>query len=193
MFSIFKKKKERRELRLHLNMPLQPMHRHNLEDHIQNVLKQRGLGEVMGGGTMLDDKNGCLQSCDIEIDLVDPSAERLDAVVDLINRIGVAKGSSLVCEDSGEEIPVGTLEGLAYYSNGTELPQEVYDTCSIDHVIDEMLAAMKGKGAMYSYWEGPEWTILYFYGESFEEMKKSVEPFVSTYPLCQKCRIERIA
>lgn len=46
---------------------------------------------------------------------------------------------------------------------------------------------------MYSYWEGPIYTALYFYGISFAEMKKKIEPFIATYPLCQKSRIEQIA
>ena len=44
MFSIFKKKKVRRHLLLHLNMPLQPMHRHSLEDHIENVMGKGNSG-----------------------------------------------------------------------------------------------------------------------------------------------------
>lgn len=42
------------------------------------------------------------------------------------------------------EIQVGTLEGLAYYLNGAELPKEVYETCDINYVIDQMEQAMKG-------------------------------------------------
>ena len=34
---------------------------------------------------------------------------------------------------------------------------------------------------------------LYFYGSSFAEMKQRIEPFIATYPLCQKSRIEQIA
>ena len=31
-------------------------------------------------------------------------------------------------------IEVGTLEGLAYYSNGVDLPAEVYQNCDINYV-----------------------------------------------------------
>ncbi len=180
-------------MRLHLNMPLQPVHRHNLEDHLQSVLKQMNLGEVMGGGTLLNDKEHRVESCDIEIDLLDASDNSLHQVVELIDRIGIANGSRLLCEDTGEEIPVGTLEGLAYFNNETELPEDVYKTCDINQVFEGLIDAMKGKGTLYSFWESPEWTILYFYGQSFEEMKRSIEPFIETYPLCQKCRIVQIS
>lgn len=85
------------------------------------------------------------------------------------------------------------MEGLAYYLNGAELPKEVYETCDINYVIDQMEQAMKGIGSMYSYWEGDTYTALYFYGKSFSEMKRSIEPFIAEYPLCQKSRVEQIA
>ena len=56
-----------------------------------------------------------------------------------------------------------------------------------------MESAMDGIGRMYSYWEGQKYTVLYFYGTSFIEMKKRVEPFLAKYPLCQKSKIEQIA
>ena len=56
-----------------------------------------------------------------------------------------------------------------------------------------MEQAMEGIGRMYSYWEGSTYTALYFYGTSFAEMKEKIEPFIASYPLCQKSRIEQIA
>ena len=91
------------------------------------------------------------------------------------------------------KIEVGTLEGLAFYVNGTDLPDEIYESCDINHVIEQMESAMNGIGRFYSYWEGNEWTALYFYGVSFVEMKQKIEPFIASYPLCQKSRIEQIA
>lgn len=73
---------------------------------------------------------------------------------------------------------MGTLEGLAYYSNGVDLPDEVYKTCDINYVIEQMEQAIEGIGRMYSYWEGAKYTALYFYGNSFAEMKKKIEPFI---------------
>ena len=61
------------------------------------------------------------------------------------------------------------------------------------YVIEQMEQAMEGIGRMYSYWEGSTYTALYFYGTSFAEMKEKIEPFIASYPLCQKSRIEQIA
>lgn len=105
--------------------------------------------------------------------------------------MGIPKGS--VLQGIQPEIEVGTLEGLAYYSNGSDLPEDVYKTCDINYVIEQMELAMEEIGRMYSYWEGPAYTALYFYGSSFVEMKKRIEPFIAAYPLCKKSRIEQIA
>ena len=53
------------ELTLNLNSRLQPMHRHDLEDALQGILEKLNLGEVMGGGTLLNPETGEIVSCDI--------------------------------------------------------------------------------------------------------------------------------
>lgn len=192
MIRLLKKNRKKKELLLHLNMPLQPIHRQHLEDELQKLLKKENLGKVMGGGTMMNEQLDEIKSCDIQIDLYDDKDDAIDRLVSIINETGISKGSELICEDNDQRIEVGTLEGLAYYNNATELPQEVYESCDINHLIEEMLSAMKGVGGLYSFWESDKWTILYFYGNSFEEMKQKIEPIITTYPLCRKSKIERL-
>lgn len=55
---------------MNLNSRLQPMHRHDLEDALQGILEKVNLGEVMGGGTLLNPETGEIVSCDIEIHLM---------------------------------------------------------------------------------------------------------------------------
>lgn len=152
--------------------------------------KKSRQGKVTGGGTA-QNPNGEIAYCDIDIYLTEDTPERLNWLVSLLNTIGIPKGS--VLQGTGPEIEVGTLEGLAYYSNGADLPDEIYQTCDINYVIEQMEQAMEGIGRMYSYWEGSTYTALYFYGTSFAEMKEKIEPFIASYPLCQKSRIEQIA
>lgn len=180
-------------LTLNLNARLQPMHRFDLEDALQEVLEKERMGEVTGGGTLQNPRYGEIMSCDIEIHLNDDGRDTINRLVKHVTRLGVPKGSALSCVEPEFKIEVGTLEGLAYYSNGTELPKEVYENYDINFVIEQMDEAMKGIGHLYSYWETSEWTALYFYGTSFVEMKQKIEPFIASYPLCQKCRIEQIA
>ena len=105
------------------------------------------------------------------------------------------KGSKLILSDTADqkEIPVGRLEGLALYLNGTELPAEVYKSCDINYAIEQMEERLSGIGRLYSWWEGPSETALYFYGEGYKKMLDAIKDFIEEYPLCQKCRTEQIA
>lgn len=174
---------------LHLNARFQPKHRFELEDALQEILQKQNAGEITGGGTALKE-NGEIDSCDIEIDFFDDEKD-LEWFVSLLNAIGIAKGS--VLQGIEPPIPVGTLEGLAIYMNGTDLSEEIYKNCDINYAIEQLEQAIEGIGRMYSYRELDAFTALYFYGTSFSEMKEKMNPFVSGYPLCQKCRIEQIA
>lgn len=182
---------------LNLNARFQPMHRHNLEDALEKILSGYQLGYVDGGGTM-QSVSGEIESCDIELMLKDNSEESLVTLESIIEKLGVAKGSKLLLwneadEDVLCERPVGNLEGMALYLNGTDLPVEIYQTCDINYVIEQTEALMKGIGAMYSWWEGPQNTALYFYGENYEKMLTAIKNFTEEYPLCQKCVIKQIA
>ncbi len=186
-----KKFKEEREVRLilHLNARFQPKHRFELEDALQDILQEENAGEVTGGGTSMKE-NGEIDSCDIEIDFSD-AQKSLGWLVDLLNAIGIPKGS--VLRGTEPPVPVGTLEGLAIYIYESDLPEEIYKNCDINYAIKQLEQSIEGIGHMYSYRELKEFTALYFYGTSFAAMKEKMDPFVSSYPLCQKCRIEQIA
>lgn len=175
---------------LKLNARFQPKHRFELEDALQEILEKKQLGEVTGGGTF-QKSDGEITYCEIEIHLVNDNLDCIEWLVAWLNKIGIPKGS--VLQGVEPEIQVGTLEGLAYYSNGVDLPDEIYRTCDVNYVIEQMEQAIEGIGRMYSYWEGNTYTALYFYGTSFSEMKEKITPFIAEYPLCQKCRIEQIA
>ncbi len=177
------------QLILHLNARFQPKHRFELEDALQEIFQKNRAGEITGGGTLLK-ANGEIDSCDIEIDFYDDE-KSLEWLVNLLNAIGIPKGSVL----RGIEPPihVGVLEGLAIYMNGTDLAEEIYKSCDINYAIEQLERAIDGIGHMYSYRELNEFTALYFYGTSFAEMKAKMSPFISSYPLCQKCHIEQIA
>ena len=186
------KKNQTMEVTLNLNARLQPTHRHKLEDIIQNLLEKEKIGTVTGGGTSLN-TDGEFSFCNIDIHLNDNNPNTVKRLVEILNPVGIPKGSILQGTEPDFKTELGTLEGLGYYSNGTDLPDEVYKSYDINYVIEQMEKAMEGIGCLYSFWEGKAYTALYFYGTSYEEMKRKIEPFVASYPLCQKSRIERIA
>ena len=175
---------------IHLNARFQPRHRFELEDVLRDILEQKKLGTVDGGGT-LQSVTGEIMSCDIDVMLRDTKQDTMSALCGILNRFGIPKGSQLIFAEN--RIEIGLQEGLAIYLNGTDLPKEVYRTCDINYVIDRMDQLLADTGRMYSYWEAQKETALYYYGDNCEKMLARIKPFLETYPLLAKCTVTRIA
>ena len=73
-FDKFKKKEKYISITLQMNAKLQPIHRADFEDMIENVLKEKNAGEIVGGGSLLM-PNGEISCCDIEFSIMDADAE----------------------------------------------------------------------------------------------------------------------
>lgn len=82
---------------------------------------------------------------------------------------------------------------MGVYLNGTDLPDETCAHCDSNHVYGEFDRQLGDEGRVVSYWQGPTETAFYIYGTSFDEMGLRLSAFIASYPLCAKCRIERIA
>ena len=196
--NLFEKKPKKSDRSEHvlvaqLNARIQPMQRGEFfEDPLDEMLKNEGLGEVSGGGT-LQAKSGEIEYCDIEIKLATHDASASARVVEILESLGAPKGSKLHVESNGTEIHFGKSEGLAIYLNGTDLPDDVYSSCDSNFVQSELDRLVTPVGRVLSYWQGPTETAFYLYGESFEAMRTSIEAFIANYPLCQKSRIEQVA
>jgi hypothetical protein len=177
-----------------LNARLMPIDRGEFEDPLNEFLKDRGLGEVTGGGTQLADEPAGIEYCDIEIALTDPSEANIAAVVGFLEELGAPKGSKLHLAQR-DPVPFGVGEGLALFLDGVTLPDEIYETYDLDQLVEAAneRMALGGGGRFFSHWQGSRETGLYFYGPSFARMNAALEPLVATYPLCQGARIEQIA
>jgi hypothetical protein len=178
----------------HLNARMMPLDRGGrYEDPLQEAFEKNGLGEVTGGGTM-QAESGEIEYCGIDVDLVD--LERgLPFIAKLLTECGAPKGSRLefTINDERKELAFGELEGLALYLNGTELPDEVYQTCDINFVYDEINRLLGERGSVQGHWQGPTETALYVYGNSAAEMRALIADLLDSYPLCQQSRLVQIA
>ncbi|HHV12354.1 MAG TPA: DUF1266 domain-containing protein [Clostridiales bacterium] len=184
---------------LHLNARLRPIDRRELyEDGVDETLKKYRMGEIVGGGTA-QGKNGEVEYCDIEISLKE---DAIEAFIGFINSVPIPKGSYFKIDEATiseksclqrDKIDVGQLEGLALYLNGVDLPEEVYKSCDINYLVEELDKLLECCGQLFSYFEGNTETALYFYGESFDKMKDRINSFTEDYPLCRQCRIIQIA
>lgn len=141
---------------------------------------------MTGGGTLLE-KDGMICECDVELAYY---SEYEQIFIELIKLLPCPKGSRLIYGKDGEnEIPVGNLEALALYLNGTDLPKEVYEKYDINVLFKKLADVLTDEYVLYDDCRGAIETGLFFYGESFEKLKAAIQPVVDEYPLCQKCRI----
>lgn len=171
---------------LHLNAKLQPEDRHDLEDLLNQLLQEQNLWEVTGWWNAID-PSGEPTSCDIEI-----LTQKPESLIELIEEIGVPIGSKLTWENFEQKI--WELQGLALYLNGTDLPDHVYQNYDINEVDDQIFDLLEDAILLNSFYEGESETALYYYLDcSFEEAKTKITPFLKSYPLCQKCRVVKIA
>lgn len=179
---------------VNINGRFQPMHRAELEDVVKMLLEKAGIGTLGEGGGTLQLPSGEVKECDFDVLLRDDAADTIKTLANILNRVGVPKGSEIIVDgDEEKRVPVGTFEGLALYLNGTDLPDEVYSNNDVNDLIELLDGALGEAGYLLSWWEGPRESALYFYGESFEKMRSLVLPVTAEQPLCARCRIEQIA
>lgn len=178
-----------------LNDKLMPIDRGEIYgDPLDEMLQMVGVGEVTGGGTM-QHASGEIEYCDLEIRINTDSLNdhQIQMIIDKLESNGAPKGSVLTIEKSGEKLPFGQKEGLALYLDGENLEDDVYKNCDPNFVIEEIKNLINDKSEIVRYWQGEKETGLYFYGDSFDAMYKSIAPFINEYPLCKGARVVKIA
>jgi hypothetical protein len=191
MHGIFKKKSPG-HITITLNAKLQPMHRADLEDAFDEICQKHGIeAEVVGGGT-LQEENGEVKECDIEIALKDLNEKTIETVKGLFESMLAPKGSYMSIEGQGK-VSFGKHEGLGLYLNGSDLPEEIYKSCDSNFVYQECERLLEGIATVDSHWQGPTETAIYMYGKNFKKIERAIKPLIESYPLCQKCRVVRIA
>ena len=208
---------------VNLKAKLRPEDQGELEDAFLDVCEQLALNaEIVGGGSLLDDNGESFESI-IEIALAECNDMIVDHIIGFFESTLAPKGSSLTIYEpsdssvkdiaikdidaentdldsevepevnEGRKINFGHHEGLGLYLNGKDLAPKIYQKYDIRHVFDKCNSLLKGVGMVNSYWQGYSETALYMYGDSYEQMVKRIEPFVSTYPLCNKSKMVKIA
>ena len=122
----------------------------------------------------------------LEWDVVVADAERfVTSILDLER--GMPKGSTV--EINGKAATFGDLDALAVYLNGTDLDDEVYADADLQAIVADLQEHLGGIGRMWSYWQGPTETALYFYGPDAAAIRAALEERVAEHPLMQRCRM----
>lgn len=157
------------------------------EDPLQAVLESKGLGNVSGGGSLLN-KLGGIDYVDVEIELANFD-EALDVVAETLESLGAPAGSELL-EASSERVlrEFGKQQCLAIYLDGVSLPDEVYSNLDFEAVVNE-IAAAAGDDSYHGFWQANEETGLFFFGADAEAMFSRVEPLLRRLPIGQNARV----
>lgn len=178
-----------------LNDKVMPIDRGDIyEDPLDTFLKENNYGEVTGGGTM-QLETGEIEYCDVEICLYSENIDKaiVNKIIEKLEERGAPKGSILLIEKTEEKILFGVTEGLGLYLDGINLSDEVYKNSNSEALATEIRKLANIKSDVLRYWQGNTETGLYFYGDSFENIQKSIESFVKTNPECENSRIVQIA
>jgi hypothetical protein len=178
-----------------LNDKVMPIDRGEVyEDPLDVFLKMKYYGEVTGGGTLMSKTNE-IEYCDVEIKVQDStfSDRSIKDIIAKLEELGAPKGSKLIIEQTGEEIPFGKLEGLAIYLDGINLSEEVYKNSDAEAIAAQIRELAGIKSEVLRYHEGNAETALYFYCASFSDMNDAIADLVATHPECENARIVQIA
>jgi hypothetical protein len=185
-----------------LNARLMPLDRgERFGDPLVEILagKFREVEET-GGGTLLSAQREP-QSSDVDLAVKGNAAEVLSAVLVALERLGAPKGSAVRVTGGAGPLrwlsrdriaKVGVTEGIGIYLNGTDLPDEVYQTSDVNELIAQLNRALGDAGQRYSAWEGPTETALYYYGPSAARMRELVTSVLASHPLAQRCRVVQL-
>lgn len=173
---------------LQLNARLQPVHRFEFEDMIEEILVKNKLGKVVGGGTSLLPTGG-ISGCNIEFNI---EMDKTNEFIAFLHQIDIIPKGSIISINN-IETEIGRAEGLALHLNGIDLAPEVYAKCDINELLEQLDNTLADIAVRLSHWEGSTETSIYYYGRNYIEMTDKISSITENHPLCEKCRIEQIA
>ena len=155
-----------------------------------SALKAYRLGKVISSSSQMNMELE-IEFAELELDIYNLD-EGIDTTKHVLEQAGAPAGSELRFMRDGSEtvVPVGKHEGLAIYLDGINLPDNVYEMCTLNELAGLISGGLSSAGAeIRGSWVGRNETSLYIYGPSAETIYDTIEPVLSSYPLCQNARI----
>lgn len=163
------------------------------EAPLNDYLQKQKIGEVTGGGTLMNAQKE-INYVEIEIELKQGTdiSEAGWSIIDRLEQLGAPKGSILILKKENKRIDFGIKEGMAVYldqSSNSDILQY-----NIDDVISRISDLIKARAENQRFMElKNKKTALYFYNDSFEEMRNSIAEYIDTYPLRKYIEVVQIA
>lgn len=153
---------------------------------LSKALEASGLGRVTAFSTR-DDEAGEPEILSIELSLVTDTPRALDHVASLLNDLDAPAGSTIGNAECPEMITFGRSFGLGLY-----LDRSCTDEQSRLDVVEACTDALEGQGLYQGSVSFGDRTALYFYGDSFNQMRAAVTYVMTTDPACKNAYARRL-
>jgi len=173
-----------------INDRCQPIDRGEYEDPLHDALEERKLGEVVGGGTQLNEDR-VIEYCELEVVVTGDLAEAKQVIQNTLEGNGLPKGSKIIIE--GEETEIGNHDVMALHFDNVGLTDAVYQENDINDVLAKLEGLLGDLGRRNSHAEIGNELVVYYGGLSFTVMKDKVEEYFLSQPLCENGKISQAA
>lgn len=173
-----------------INDRCRPIERGDYEDPLHDVLVERKLGEVTGGGTQLNE-NRVIEYCEIDVNVTGDLALAKETIKEVLEANGLPKGSKII--DGNEELEIGNHDVMALHFDDVGLPDSVYEEHDINSVLETVGNMLEDIAQRNSHAVIGNETVVYYGGLSFENMKNTVEEYFLNHPLGKNGRITQAA
>ncbi len=155
---------------------------------LKHVLKG---GRLTGGGSLFHPERG-VEFCDIELEIVGDPVAAQRVIINMLESLGAPRGSWLRMGD-GPAVAFGRAAGVKLALDGLRLPSKVYEENDPNEMATILEQDLHYVTRLQSYWNGPRYTELYFYGEDEAQMRLVLEGAADRFPLAQLSVVETIA
>lgn len=149
-------------------------------------LTANGLGRVAGFDVELDE-DGEPDTLTIALSLVTDAPRVHERVADLLEGLDAPAGSRIGSAECADMAEFGKSYGLALY-----LPRNETDEEARLEILEACTDALEGAGIYQGSVSVKDRTALYFYGDSFNEMRAAVTFIMSTDPRCKNAYARRL-
>ncbi|MDX8348860.1 hypothetical protein SLH49_12805 [Cognatiyoonia sp. IB215446] len=180
-------------LSVRLPLKIGPMERFEFwEEPLTEILKAEELGEITGGGTMMDPEGDILY-CDLEVELSDLTDKTLDKLQDAMTRLNAPKSTSFVTDGGTVLREFGSISVVGIGLNGADLPDSAYEGFDPDDFNDEVVSSL-GEGYAYGgSHAGEKYTFFYYHGSDADHMKTRLTDIAAHKPIGEGAQITQLA
>lgn len=155
------------------------------EEKLAEFFEENGYGFCSGGGTMLDDI-GNVQYIELEVELEKEDEGKIPEIIKKLEELGAPKGSKMYIEGKKRVKKFGKKEGVQILVNkdNSEMPPQ-----KIAMLYQEIKEMLKEPKEINRIAETEEDFIMYFYGDSYRQLKKSISDHLKEKGINKWCKI----